>query len=273
MMKVGFIGLGAMGKPMAKNLVKAGYETIVFDVRQEPMAELEQLGAEKAESPKELAIASEVVITMVRDDTETEAVMYNKSGVLEGAKSGSTIMITSTVTPSLCQRLAKDAAKTGVGVLDAPVSGAAAGAEAGTLTFMVGGDENAFRKVRPVLEAMGKNVFYFGSIGSGEVAKLANNIILMDHFFAATEGLAFAIKAGIKLDKILEMVKRSTGNSWVIEHWDVVTAMRQQRRAGGRAFDLIYKDARLALEYAKTIDMELPLLSTCLKLDICEFPD
>ena len=144
--KVGFLGLGEMGKGMAKNLITRGCDLTVFDVREEPVNELKQMGAKTAGTPSDLAAASEVIFTMVRDDAQTEEVMWGKDGILEGIKSGSTIIIVSTASPSLCQRLAKEAGKNGVGVLDAPVSGAKAGAEAGTLTLMIGGDTSLVKK-------------------------------------------------------------------------------------------------------------------------------
>jgi len=131
--KVGFIGLGDMGKGMAKNLLAKGFDLTVYDIRQEPVDELKQLGARQAQNPKELAAATEVVFSMVRDYAQTQDVMWGKDGVLDGISHGSTIIITSSVSPSLCQRLAKEASKKGVGVLDSPVSGARAGAEAGQL--------------------------------------------------------------------------------------------------------------------------------------------
>ena len=147
--KVGFIGLGEMGKGMAKNLVTKGFDLTVYDVKLEPVNELKQMGAKAAKSPKELAAATDVIFTMVRDDAQTDEVLLGRDSVFEGIKSGSTIIISSTISPSLCQRIDREASKKGVGVLDVPVSGSKAGAEAGTLTLMMGGDEAQVKKMEP----------------------------------------------------------------------------------------------------------------------------
>ena len=253
--RIGFIGLGRMGKPMAKNLIKGKYELTVYDVVNEAVEEMVQLGAKKAANPKELAGACEVIITMVRDDAQTEMVMWGEGGILEGIKAGSTIIITSTVSPSLCQKIAREASGKGVKVLDAPVSGAIPRAEAGTLTLMVGGNESLFGEVRPILEMMGTDIFYIGDIGMGQVAKLANNLALANSLRSGAESVNFATRFGVQLDKILEILNKSTGNSWVIEHWHYITQ---------RPMDLLYKDVQLAFQEAKKMGIELPLGSVSL---------
>ena len=253
--KIGFIGLGRMGKPMAKNLIKGEYELTVYDVINETVEEMVKLGAKKAANPKEVAGASEVIITMVRDDAQTEMVMWGEQGVLEGIRPDSTIIITSTVSPSLCQKVAREASGSGVKVLDAPVSGAVPRAEAGTLSIMVGGDESVFKEVRPILEKMGRDIFYVGNIGMGQVAKMANNLALANSLSSAAESISFATRFGVQLDKILEILNKSTGNSLVVENWHYI---RQRPMA------LLYKDVQLAFQEAQKMGIELPLGSVSL---------
>lgn len=253
--KIGFIGLGRMGKPMAKNLTKGRYEITVYDVVNEAVEEMVELGAKRAVNSKEVARACEVIISMVRDDTQTEMVMWGEGGIFEGIKPGSTIIITSTASPSLCQKIAREASGRGAKVLDAPVSGAVPRAEAGTLSLMVGGNESLFEEVRPILETMGKDIFYVGDIGMGQVAKLANNLALANSLSSAVESINFATKFGVQLDKILKILNKSTGNSWVIEHWHYMTQ---------RPMDLLYKDVQLAFQEADKMGIELPLGSVSL---------
>jgi len=269
--KVGFIGLGMMGKPMAKCILKAGFPLTVFDAVPAPVEEMRGLGAAVASSPKEVARASDIVITMVRDDAQTQQIVLDKSGVLEGAKAGSAIILMSTLSPLFCQRVAAEASKKGVGVLDAPVSGSAPAAEAGTLAIMVGGKEELLKECRPVLEAMGKNIFYFGNVGMGEAAKLANNTIVLVNIFAATEGLALGVKAGIDIKRLLEMIKVSTGNSWVIERWDLIAGLKKSYKPGA-TMDIMYKDMSLALKLAKELNVDMPLANLATKLDVGRLP-
>jgi len=209
---------------------------------------------------------------MVRDDAQTNEVIRGKNGLMEGLKSGSTIVISSTVSPSLCQSLAKEADKKGVGVLDCPVSGAKAGAEAGTLTLMVGGDENVFKKVEPILQAVSKNIFYLGGSGMGEVAKLANNMITFTSIAATTEGLAYGVKAGISLETILELIKVSTGNTWAAQAWDALTVLKEDHSATA-SLHLVYKDLKLGVGYAKEIGVDLPLISQSGNVDLWRLPE
>lgn len=268
--EIGIIGLGNMGKPMAKKLLKAGFHVTVFDVRKEPLRELQGLGASIAGSARELAQASSTFFSMVLDDPQTEAIMWGEEGVLEGARASSVIIITSTISPFLCRRIAEEAAGKNVGVLDAPVSGGPMGVEAGTLTIMVGGDEKLLESCRPILEVLGKNIFRFGSVGMGQVAKAANNAILHYNTFGAMEGLNLAVKAGIKLERILELVRLSTGNSWLVEHWDIYSSMKKK---GPPSLDIPYKDLNIAIDIGREVGVDMPLASFCLQLDLYKLPE
>jgi 3-hydroxyisobutyrate dehydrogenase-like beta-hydroxyacid dehydrogenase len=268
--RIGFIGLGNMGKPISKNLLKAGYPVVVFDIREELARELETLGARTAQSPKEVAKASDVIFTMVLDDMQTERVILGEEGVFGALRKDSTIIITSTISPSLCKRIADQAGEKEVGVLDAAVSGGPMGAEAGTLTIMVGGNKNLFERCRPILEVLGKNIFYFGSAGMGQVAKAVNNALLHYNTFGAVEAFNLAIKAGIELERMLELARSSSGKSWPIEHWDFYSSMKKK---GPPALDIPYKDLKIAIDMGREIGQDMPLASFCLELDLYKLPE
>ena len=272
MKKVGFIGLGDMGKPMAKCLLRAGVPVAsCYHIRREPLEEIVNLGATEVSSPEEVARASEVVISMVRDEAQTSEVLWGQKGVMSGAKPGTIILIMSTLSPLFCQKAASEAGKKGVGMLDAPVSGGSPAAEAGTLTIMVGGKEQLLEDCRPILEAMGKNIFYLGDIGMGQAAKLANNVIALAGICAATEGLALGVKAGVDLDRMLEIVRVSSGNSWVIEHWKLISALKKAYKPGA-PLDIMYKDLELALDMARELQVDLPIAALATQLDVGRLP-
>jgi 3-hydroxyisobutyrate dehydrogenase-like beta-hydroxyacid dehydrogenase len=226
-MKVGFIGLGAMGKPMAVNVFGAGFETAVYDIRKEPVEELQKLGAKVCGSPKEVAAMSDAVISMVRDDKQTEEAIYGKDGVLDGLEKG-VIITMSTISPGLVQKLALKT-KDGVEVLDAPVSGGVMGAEAGTLTIMAGGKSEVLDQYRSVLEAMGKRIIYCGGAGAGLVAKLTNSMIVEVTVAGILESLSLAGKEGIDPSVLFSIYRTSTAGSWLIEHWDWWILPRRSR--------------------------------------------
>lgn len=256
MKKIGFIGLGEMGALMAKNLVKAGHKLFVFDIRKEAAEEFIRLGAKACSSAHEVGQSSDIVFVMARTTEQVENIVLGDNGLLEGCKTGSCIIISATINPISVQKIASLAKEKKVEVLDAPVSGGKEGAEAATLSIMVGGDENTFKKIRPVLENIGKNIFYLGSYGMGEVAKIANNLLLLINMNAAYETINLAQNAGLSLDALLQIVKPSTGGSWVLEHWDMVTSWKENYQPEG-TMDLIYKDFQLANNLAK--DLKVPL--------------
>jgi len=263
--KIGFIGLGEMGFPMANRLIKAGYPLIVFDIVKEPLLSLQAAGAQIANTAKEVAQKTDRVIIMVRTTAQAERVISGENGVLEGATRGSIILLMSTIDPIASKKLAEMAKEKGIDLLDAPVSGAKQGAEAGTLTIMVGGEEEIFKKCRPIFEALGKNIFYLGENGMGESAKLINNLLLLVHMSAGYEAMALAKKAGVKINVLFDLIKVSTGNSWVIEHWDMVTSWKDNYKPGG-TLDLIYKDINLTLDLGESLRVPLHLSSLAKQL-------
>ena len=254
--KIGFIGIGEMGFPMANNLIESGYNLFVFDVNNEAMDGLAKLGATKCSSVKDIGESSDVIIIMVRTTSQVEDIFFREEGLLDSCSPGSCIIITSTISPTSAQKMARQAKEKEITEVDAPVSGGREGAEARTLSMMVGGDKEDYEGVRPVLEKMGKNIFYMGTIGMGEVAKLANNLLLLIHMNAAYEATALVEMSGLDPDLFRDLIKVSTGGSWVVEHWEMVRAWKENYKPG-ETMDLIYKDFQLALGLAQ--DLKTPL--------------
>ncbi len=254
--KIGFIGIGEMGFPMAKNLMDSGYDLSVFDINEAALDNMAKLGAARSASIKEIGEFSDVVIVMVRTTEQVEAVVLDGGGLLESCKPGSCIIIASTISPTSVQKIAGKTKEKEIQLVDAPVSGGRQGAEARTLSMMVGGEKEAYERVRPVLEKMGKNIFYMGSVGMGEVAKLANNLLLLIHMNAAYEATALVEMSGLDPDLFRDLIKVSTGGSWVVEHWEMVRAWKENYKPG-ETMDLIYKDFQLALGLAQ--DLKTPL--------------
>lgn len=272
--KVGFIGLGWMGKGMSKCIVRGGFDTIVYDVMPEPVKELVKDGAKAASSVAELAKNSEVVVVIVRSEAQVEDVVAGASGLLDNLASGSTVIVMSTVSPKLVQRLGAEAQKKGISLLDAPVTGQKR--EEGELTIMVGGDEVVFQKYLPVLDTMGKNVLYMGELGAGEVTKIVNNAIASMNLFAASEALALGVKAGVSLEKLLQQLSppESAGNSFMIANWAVMTQMKQIfKDTGAGPLELMSKDLPLALDLANEVGMPMPVCSLVDELGPNNMPD
>jgi len=260
--RIGFIGLGAMGEPMAANVAKAGFPLTVFDVRPEPLERLEGLGATVAVSARAVAEQSDVVLLAVVDDAQVEATLLD-GGVLDALAPGAAVAVHSTIHPSTCRRLNALAAERHIGFLDAPISGGANGAEAGTLAIMVGGDARDFEEARPVLAAMGANIIHVGPVGAGEVAKLCNNLVAGVAAVAVSE--AFRIAEGFGVDpKILtEVISKSSGNTWVMEHMHPVPGLvgkapSSRDYAPGFTTDLMAKDLGLVVNAAR--ELRVPVL-------------
>lgn len=217
-MRVGFIGLGIMGRPMALNLIKGGHQVTVWSRRQVSMAPLLEAGALAAVNPAAVATASEVVFSMVADAPDVRAVMLGTDGVAQGASAGLIAVDMSTIPPAAAKGIAKDLASHGIAFLDAPVSGGEVGAVAGTLSIMVGGDEQAFDKVQPLFGCMGKNVVYIGGPGSGQVAKAANQILTGVGVLAVAEAMTFAKKNGADPARVREALMGGFAGSKILEN-------------------------------------------------------
>ena len=212
-MKVGFIGLGNMGNPMATNLVNAGHELVVHDLRREAATNLLEMGATWADTPKEAVPGRDVVFTSVPVPRDVEAVVLGENGILEGASSETVYMDLSTNSPTAIRRIHDMCAEKGVTVLDAPVSGGTYGAAAATLAVMVGGDKSVYDRMKPTLDAIGSHVVYCGPIGNGMVCKICNNLLSMGIGVLMTEALTMGVKAGVDLATLADVIANSTGGN------------------------------------------------------------
>ncbi|MBP2650898.1 MAG: beta-hydroxyacid dehydrogenase, 3-hydroxyisobutyrate dehydrogenase [Firmicutes bacterium] len=258
-MKVGFIGLGAMGKPMALNLLKAGHLLVVNDVNAKAVEELILAGAKKAESPKLLAEQVEVVITMLPNGGIVEQVLLGEQGVLAGAGDGFGIIDMSSVAPGFTQKMARLAAQTGVCYLDAPVSGGVKGAAEGTLTIMVGGDEQALARYQGLFQILGKKIHHIGAVGAGDAVKIVNNLMLAINMAGAAEAFALGTKMGLDPQVIFDIVSASSGNSYALSA-KMPNFVFKGNFTPGFTVDLQYKDLELAVQTAK--DVQVPMLLT-----------
>jgi 2-hydroxy-3-oxopropionate reductase len=255
-MKVGFIGLGLMGRPMALNLLKAGHELSVWSRRNESMAPLVQAGASGCASAAEVASRSEVVISMVADAPDVEQVALGPNGVADGAQAGLILVDMSTIAPAAAQSIAGRMAERGVTMLDAPVSGGEVGAIEGTLTIMVGGDEVDFRKVKPLFEAMGKTVSLIGATGAGQVAKACNQILTGVGVAAVAEALNFAQKSGVDAARVRDALLGGFAYSRILDNHGK-RMLERNFRPGFKAW-MHQKDMRIVLEEAHRLGLALP---------------
>lgn len=260
MSKIGFIGLGIMGKPMVKNLLKAGIETTVYDINTIAVTELVKQGARKADSPREAAVNKDAVITMVPNAAIVKNILEGENGVLAGASEGTVIVDMSSVSPVASQEFARLAAEKSCPFLDSPVSGGEPGAVDGTLAFMIGGEEKNVEKIKDVFEAMGKSITIVGPNGSGSVAKLANQIMVNLNIAAVSEALVLAQKAGADPKKVFEAVRGGLAGSTVLDAKAPMMYSRNFKPGGTLAINL--KDITNVMDTAKSLDVPLILTSS-----------
>ena len=255
--QVGFIGLGIMGKPMAKNLLKAGYALTVHNRSSEPAEELAAEGATIAGSAKEVAQSTEVIITMLPDSPDSELVALGENGILAGAREGSVIIDMSSISPLVSQKIASEASRKNIDMLDAPVSGGEPGAIAGTLAIMVGGKESVFEEYRPILEVMGRSVVRVGDVGAGNFVKLANQIIVAANIEAIGEAFTLAQKAGIDPELVFNAIRAGLAGSNALE---AKAPMIMDRNFNpGFRIRLHQKDLQNALLTGKELGVPLPV--------------
>jgi len=257
--KVGFIGLGIMGMPMARNLIKAGFEVVAYNRTVSKAEALVKEGARKANSPRELAKECPAVITIVSDTPDVEAVILGTNGIIEGIKPDSVVIDMSTVSPQATQNIAARLKEKEVHMLDAPVSGGEQGAISGTLAIMVGGDAEVFERCRPIFEAMGKNIVHVGPNGMGQTVKLMNQILVAGTLNAVAEALVFGQKAGVDLEKAINAIKDGAARSWQLENLGPRIIKRDF--SPGFMIDLIQKDLNLVMEAARAMKTPLPVTS------------
>jgi 2-hydroxymethylglutarate dehydrogenase len=259
--KVAFIGLGAMGKPMAKNLIKAGYPLAVYDLKPAPVKELADLGARAAQNCADAANGADTIILILQADPHVKEAVLGKNGVLHGAKKGATLMDMTSLSPHTSKLVAAEAAKVGLKFLDAPVSGGNIGAEKGTLTIMVGCEKEVLEEQRDLLEVMGKTIFHVGGVGMGETVKMANQILVAAHTAAIVEAFVLAVKLGADPQVVFDVLKKSAGCSWILENRFPNYILPHNFTQPGFAMDLLRKDVGLALESAKLEKVPTPLVS------------
>jgi len=257
--RIGFVGLGIMGKPMARNLLKAGYALTVYSRRRESVEALIAEGAQGADSLREVGERSTVVITMVTDTPDVQQVVLGSDGILSGLPSGGTIIDMSTISPTATREIAVATQTKGIHFLDAPVSGGEGGAIAGTLSIMVGGEASVFNTCLPILQAMGKNIIHVGPSGSGQLVKLCNQIAVAVTNLAMSEALIFAAKAGVNLEHMHQAISGGAAGSWQLSN--LAPRVFQRDFAPGFMVKLQQKDLRLVLQEADRLQLALPATS------------
>lgn len=272
--RIGFIGLGEMGKPMVKNLLKNHFEvTICGHSRREPIEELKSLKAIDVKSPLEVAKSNEIIIVMVRDIAQTDEVVlgkgfWEKRGLWQGIKAGSIVILCSTLKPDYCWKLADKAREKGVFIIDSPVSGGYPQAEEGTLTFMVGGDKEAFERCKPVFKAMGQNIYYLGGPGKGQAMKLINNYMMVVTAYGTSEAISLGLKAGLGLEQMLDIIKVSSGKSGVIERWNVLAQHHHKfDEKNPEKKSIFMKDMEFAIDFAREMGITTDFGELVLKSD------
>jgi len=261
---IAFIGLGHMGGPMAANLHKAGHRVTAFDLSDEALARAREQGLQVAASAAEAVEGAQVVVSMLPASRHVESLFLGDDGLLARLAPGTLVIDCSTIAPASAQKVAQAAAARGHAMLDAPVSGGTAGAAAGTLTFIVGGDADVLERARPVLQGMGKNIFHMGDAGAGQVAKLCNNMALGVIMAVTGEAIALGTAHGLDAKVLSQMMAVSTGRSWATEvcnPWPGVleNAPASRGYSGGFGSDLMLKDMGLAVEAAMGVGATIPL--------------
>jgi 3-hydroxyisobutyrate dehydrogenase len=257
-MKIAFIGLGNMGAPMARNLIKAGHQLQLFDLNKDVLAELAGLGATVSESPRHAALGSELVITMLPAAQHVRSVYLGENGVLAGIAAGVPAVDCSTIDPQTIREISALAAKQGVRLGDAPVSGGTGGAQAATLTFMVGAAPELFEQLKPILTLMGRNIVHCGEVGTGQIAKICNNMLLAISMIGVSEAMALGNALGIDTQVLAGVINTSTGRCWSSETYNpwpgiVETAPASRGYSGGFGADLMLKDLGLATDAARAV--------------------
>jgi 2-hydroxy-3-oxopropionate reductase len=259
MKRVGYIGLGLMGKPMARNILKAGFPVVVHNRSRAAVDELTALGAKPASTPAEVAAQVDVIFTNLPDSPDVEKVALGENGIIDGSHEGLIFVDNSTIKPATARHIAACLAKRGVRFLDAPVSGGKIGAEQGTLTIMVGGSADVLEEVRPILEAIGKTITHVGDTGAGQIAKAANQIMVAAQMVAMGELLIFAQKAGADPRKVVEAIRGGAAQCWTLD-------VKPQRLFAGnrtaqfKAF-MQSKDMSIIMETAQEYGIPLPSAS------------
>lgn len=267
--KIGFIGLGSMGKAMATNISKAGFSLTVYDIRKEPLAEMEKIGVKVAKSTKELGQQCDTIVVMVLNYPQIKEVVFPPEGVLGGMKNGSTLIITSTISPLEMVEVEKVASKSGVAVMDSPVSGGHERAVEGTLVLMAGAEEKVFKENEPLLKAMGKHIYYTGGVGKGQTVKMINQLLVGAHQVAAAEALVMAKKLGMDLNVLHNIISNSLGDSAIWRMFGPRMIDRDFEPRG--AINTMTKDLRAIMQTA--VDLGTPILVSSITYQVLNMAD
>ena len=265
MERLGFIGLGTMGGAMAANLARAGFPLTVWNRTAAKAEPLRELGAWVAGSRRDVGQVSDVVITCLTDSPEVEAVLFEEDGLADGLHAGSVLVDCSTISPVRARELAARLAERGVAMVDAPVSGGSEGARNATLTIMVGGDDGDVERVHEVLSAMGRSITHMGPIGSGQIAKAVNQVILCGTYLGVAEGVALALKAGLDAERLVTSLLGGAAGSWVLENRS--GRMIDDDYPLGFKLALHRKDLAIALELSRRVGATLPVAALAATLE------
>lgn len=266
-MNLGFVGLGNMGNPMSKNLLKAGHKLTVYDIRGKAVNSLVEMGAKSAKSPKEVAKNCDILLTSLPVPSTVEQVFIGTDGALEGAKAGDIFIDLSTVDPITIRKIGALAKRKEISVIDAPVTGGVAGAIAGTLMIMVGGEKEAVDKAQSILKSLGKTVVHVGDLGNGSVVKLVNNLVGFSYMLSLAEGLVLGVKAGVDLKSLLQVLSGGVPRGFMFDR-NVPRIVKGDYEATF-TLDLACKDAKLALDMAKEFSVPLFLGRTSYNVMEC----
>ena len=263
-MKVGFIGLGNMGLPMALNLLRAGHEVMGFDLVQSQLEAFSTAGGSIGANANDAAKDADLVITMLPASHHVEGLYFGEGGLLAHVQPKTLLVDCSTISPKVAQAVAAVAKAKGLAMIDAPVSGGTAGAQAGTLTFMVGGEGVDVERARPLLEKMGKNIFHAGSSGVGQIVKVCNNMLLGIQMLGTSEALRLGIANGMDPKVLSDIMSKSSGRNWALELYNPCPGVMEnvpssKGYAGGFGVDLMLKDLGLAVENAENLEANIPL--------------
>lgn len=262
--RVGFLGFGDIGLPMAKRVIGKGYlMTVCGHVRRAPIEDMKSLGAVEVKTPKEVAERSDVTITMVLTEGQTREVITGPNGLLQGAAVGTGIVMMSTLSPEFCRQMEREAAAKGVIVMDAPVAGGRVGAEAGKLGISVGGPPEALEKYRAVLETMG-SILYCGGVGTGEVVKLANNMVAFTNILVAHEAISWGIKNGADEDMLVKLMGLGSAGSWMLQNWEGVRKSWEDPKSP--APQIAVKDLSIALRIGEEVKQSCPFAALACEL-------
>ncbi|MFB0508231.1 MAG: 2-hydroxy-3-oxopropionate reductase [Thermodesulfobacteriota bacterium] len=264
MKKLGFIGVGIMGKPMAKNLIDAGYKVIAYDINREALDEIVSYGAQRGTSPKNVAENSDIIITMLPNSPDVKKAVLGENGIIEGVREGQILIDMSSIAPLVSREVASELKKRGVEMLDAPVSGGQEKAQAGTLAIMVGGKQGVFEECKPILDVMGGSVTLVGDIGAGQTTKLANQVVVAINIAAVAEALIMGKKAGVDPENIFNAIRGGLAGSQCLN--DKAPRMFEGRYDPGFRIRLHVKDLANVLETSRELHTAMPLTSQVMEM-------